>query len=125
VRVTTAEATLDEALADGSVIAETFIAGRTAPSRVEPSPCSHDRELLTNCLVAFIKDDDGKTIEWQMRVRAQCADCDVPFVIAPTGRVPRDGGHGVVVALAPFVTEAPDLTTFITDSESREDPSCS
>lgn len=116
--------TLSQELEDAGIIAETVVSGKTAPRQEPQKACTHDRSVMTENFVAFIKDDDGVTIEWQMRVRAECVDCNTKFVIAPTGRVPRDGGPGVVVSMLPEdQAPEPDLSAF-TPETSREDPPC-
>jgi hypothetical protein len=70
-----------------------------------PTECAHSLSVLLETVVAFVKEDPedpaAPAVEWQARVRAQCGECGLPFDIAPTGRVPRDGGRGVVLALRP------------------------
>jgi hypothetical protein len=64
--------------------------------------CPHSEVLNVQTLIAFIKDETTDTvIEWQVRVRARCGSCATVFDIHPTGRRPRDGGHGVVLAMLP------------------------
>jgi len=64
--------------------------------------CPHAEVVNIQTLVAFIKDETTDTvIEWQVRVRARCGSCGGTFDIHPNGRAPRDGGHGVVLAMLP------------------------
>jgi hypothetical protein len=99
---------LDDLLAQHDLMVQVEIDGEP----VDPGwtalakDCAHSGALHVETVVAFIREGDGTdlslpVLEWQCRLRALCAECGLPFDIAPTGRIPRDGKPGVVVAMRP------------------------
>lgn len=97
-----------EESAQGVITLEAEVRGQSVPLNgeavVQPE-CSHDREIRVNTTAGFVKDAEGGMLDWQLRVRAECADCDAPFSFATKGRAPADGGPGVVMTLRPIDRE--------------------
>lgn len=71
---------------------------------VQEVTCAHDREVLVQCTTGFVHAEHPpqQVIGWQLRVRAQCADCATVFSISDQGRLPADGEPGVVVTMEPM-----------------------
>lgn len=81
---------------------ESIDPGWTATSSREA--CKHGAVVNVQTLVGFVKGDDNgvPVTDWQVRLRARCAECGVPFEVDPTGWAPRDGGPGVSLRMRPI-----------------------
>jgi hypothetical protein len=94
-------------LDQGGVLVDVEVDGVPVPLdwTAIPTECGHGAVVNLETVVAFIKDEpdnpEAPVVDWQLRVRGRCGECGTHFDIAPTGRVPKDGGHGVVLALRP------------------------
>jgi hypothetical protein len=85
------------------------IDGQPVPVEPPVAECTHDSNLMVDTLVGFVKDDDGSTLDWQLRVRVICGLCSAPFSIASHGRLPADGGPGTVLTMRPIDRPALEL----------------
>lgn len=81
--------------------------------------CKHEEVVNVQTLVAFIRNDrvvegvteegdmieqrfQGEVGEWQVRIRARCGSCGIPFDVDPSSaRVPRDNPRGAVLRMTP------------------------
>lgn len=74
-----------------------------------PADCTHT-SLTFQPLVGIVRDDEGTVTGWQLRVRARCALCGVPFAVdMDSARPPADHPLGVVFDLYPLAEDPGDL----------------
>jgi hypothetical protein len=92
---------------EGGVQVEVVIDGEAYdPAKtLAAKDCPHAEVVNVQTFVAFIQDDAGVVVEWQVRVRARCGSCATQFDIHPNGRRPKDSNVGVVFAMLPLKEE--------------------
>lgn len=86
----------------GGISAEVRIGGQSVDPLAAPPPCEH-RTVMQEVTYAVIADGDGATAGRQLKVKAQCAECGVPFRFFPESAHASlaDGELGCVIELGP------------------------
>lgn len=75
--------------------------GQLSGESVDPGNCGCDESIMVETLTAFIRDPEGKVVDRQVRIRAQCGQCGSKLAIDLEGQRPRAGGAGVVHSMTP------------------------
>ena len=98
-------------------------------------PCLHKAQLNisqggeSEPVVAFVVDNQGNVIDWQVKIKIRCGECGVPFEPDLTGRRPLDGSPGLVVSVRPVEDHPPtsesSTSTLSAQSRPQEETPCS
>lgn len=120
---------------DPEVSAEIRIDGESIALDQPGPPCEHKTQLNIsqgdpgNPVVAFIANDQGTVIDWQIKVKIRCGECGQAFQPEMSGHRPRDGSHGLVLSVQPVEDHPPpsesSTSTLSAQSRPQEETPCS